>query len=106
MDATAYIVNGRKVSREEFLAGSPPFEEALASHEPPGGTRSANWPLESDALGVHPSQRKEAYEESVSVGVPTYYNERGQAVLESPAHRKRLCRALGIHDRNGGYGDP
>jgi hypothetical protein len=65
-----------------------------------------NWPLCSDALGVHPSQVGEAVAHAQKIGVPTEFNSEGQAVFTSAAHRKRYARAVGFRDRNGGYSDP
>jgi hypothetical protein len=65
-----------------------------------------SWPIHSDAAGVHPSQIAEAKEESRRLGVPTDFDNKGCAVLTDPAHRKRYARAIGLHDRRGGYGDP
>jgi hypothetical protein len=71
------------------------------------GRRSgATWPMESDALGVHPDQVAEARKESERLGVPTNFTSDGKAILESRAHRKAFAEALGFYDRNGGYGDP
>lgn len=73
------------------------------------GLRAAtpgNWPMKSDAAGVHPSQVGAAYNESVSLGVPTRFDsETGQAIFESRGHRKAFLRAKGMYDRSGGYGD-
>ena len=60
----------------------------------------AGWPVLSDAMGVHPDQRQEAYEESVALGVPTEYNSKGQAVVTSESHRRKLAKGLQLHDRN------
>lgn len=68
--------------------------------------KHANWPMKSDALGVHPSQIEEAREESRKMGVPTDFTKDGRAILTSARHRKRYAEAHGIYDRNGGYGDP
>ena len=72
------------------------------------GTRHApgNWPMESDAAGVAASQVKEATEHANSIGIPTNFTEEGSAIFTSAQHRKDYCRAIGMHDRNGGYGDP
>jgi hypothetical protein len=99
-----YLVNGREVSREEFTAGSK-LGEVLAGNVP-SSPHAAGWPILSDALGVHPSQIAEAMAANRKAGVPTEYTKDGRAVVTDPGHRKRLARSLGIHDRNGGYGDP
>lgn len=64
------------------------------------------WPMYSDAAGVHPDQRKEAYEASVKQGCPTNFDALGRAVFTSQKHKKQYCEANGLYDRNGGYGDP
>ena len=77
------------------------FQAEHVKTRPPG-----NWPMESDSLGVDPSQIKEAEAESIRLGIPTRFTSDGCAVLESPSHRKRLAEAYGYFDRNGGYSDP
>jgi len=61
------------------------------------------WPIECDASGVHPAQRKAAYQESVRNGVPTLFTDDGRAVLRDKGHRKKYLKSLGIVDRNS-YG--
>jgi len=67
---------------------------------------SGNWPMHSDGAGVHPRQRDAAYRESVKMGVPTGFDERGRAIFETQKHRKDYCEANFLHDNDGGYGDP
>ena len=67
---------------------------------------AGTWPMHSWAAGVHPSQRKEAYDESVRVGVPTQFDANGDAIFTSRKHRKDYCKAKGLCDWNAGYGDP
>ncbi|HOK67210.1 MAG TPA: hypothetical protein PK054_12610 [Anaerohalosphaeraceae bacterium] len=69
-------------------------------------TRTATWPMVSVAVGVHPSQREEAMREAAAMGVPTEFNENGDAIFRSAKHRKAFCRAFGFYDKNGGYSDP
>lgn len=69
---------------------------------PPG-----NWPMKSDAMGVHPDQIPEVEAHSRKVGVPTHFDrETGQAILTSRDHRFKYARAIGMFDRDAGYGDP
>lgn len=66
-----------------------------------------NWPMESFGLGVPVQSIPEMERRCVELGVPTHFNRQtGDAILESRTHRRRLCRALKIHDRNAGYSDP
>jgi hypothetical protein len=75
-------------------------EHAGTKHTP------GNWPLKSDAAGVHPNQIKEAHAHSVKIGIPTQFTPDGRAIFTGRKHRKDYCRAIGLHDRNGGFGDP
>ncbi|MBN1460881.1 MAG: hypothetical protein JXA57_15215 [Armatimonadetes bacterium] len=60
----------------------------------------------SMAAGVDPSQVDEARRQSVEMGVPTDFTPDGDAIFTSRSHRKRYCEKVGLHDRDGGYGDP
>jgi hypothetical protein len=64
-----------------------------------------NWPMYSDAAGVHPSQAKQASEDCAAKGVPTRFDSEGRAIFESRGHRKAFLRAHGMVDKSGGYGD-
>jgi hypothetical protein len=82
------------------------YKRNLEAEHGPARGGCASWPMKSDAAGVHPSQSKEAYEHSVSVGVPTQFDPRtGQAIFTDRSHRKRYLAARGFIDRNAGYGD-
>lgn len=98
-----YSLNGRKVDRQEFLKHSAGLKGILKARK--FNTISTGWPLHSDALGVNPDQRQEAYEESVRMGVPTHFDEEGCAILISRQHKRRYCEANGMFDRDAGYGD-
>jgi hypothetical protein len=65
-----------------------------------------NWPMKSDAAGVHPDQIQEAVNHSIKNGVPTSFTSDGRAIFTDANHRKKYCRLIGLHDRNGGYRDP
>lgn len=68
--------------------------------------RPGCWPMVSDAVGVHPDQVIDAQKHAEKIGVPTRFNALGQAIFESPGHRKAYCERTGRYDRNAGYGDP
>tara|TARA_R110002167_G_scaffold47431_7_gene140473 strand:- start:7091 stop:7462 length:372 start_codon:yes stop_codon:yes gene_type:complete len=71
---------------------------------PVGGC--ASWPMKSDAAGVHPDQCQEFSENSAKMGVSTEFDKKtGQAIFTSRSHRAKYLKAMGFHDRNGGYGD-
>lgn len=80
----------------------------LRWHDEPEGrvVLRAQWPMKSDALGVHPSQIAEARELSVKFGVPTDFTPDGRAILNDPHHRRQYAESQGFYDRNGGYSDP
>jgi hypothetical protein len=71
---------------------------------PVGGC--ASWPMKSDAAGVHPDQCQEFSKNSAKMGVSTEFDKKtGQAIFTSRSHRAKYLKAMGFHDRNGGYGD-
>ena len=66
----------------------------------------AKWPVLSDAAGVNPAQIPEAKRELAAKGVKVDFTNDGRAIFTDPKHRREVCRAMGLFDRNGGYGDP
>lgn len=63
--------------------------------------------MASDAAGVNPIQIPEMKEALRKAGAPCDFHPRtGQAIFTSRAHRQQVVRAMGLHDRNGGFGDP
>lgn len=60
----------------------------------------------STALAVPPQYRGKAMARAKELGVPTFFNERGEPVWESRGHRKRFCERIEVYDMNGGYSDP
>jgi len=83
---------------------SPCIRDLGAEHKVCKST--TGWPMYSDAMGVHPDQIPEAVESAKRHGVPTDFLPDGRVEWTSPSHRKNYCRAYGVHDKNGGYGDP
>lgn len=63
------------------------------------------WPIHSDAAGCHPDQIPEMQAHLASRGVKADYTPDGRVILENRGHRRQVLRALGLHDRDGGYGD-
>lgn len=74
--------------------------------EAPGGHLPQCWPMWSDTGGCHPDQVGEWKSALAKEGVSAEFNGKGAIKWESASHRKRCCEALGMFDRNGGYGDP
>ena len=82
------------------------WERDLAMEQGVGSSYSGNWPMKSDACGVHPKDAVDASKKASQMGVPTSFDSKtGQAIFESRSHRARYMKARGFHDRNGGYGD-
>lgn len=65
------------------------------------------YPMVCTAAGVHPAQVREQIAHLKHKGVrTTHYTKDGDPIFEDKRHRKEVCEALGLFDRNGGYGDP
>lgn len=67
---------------------------------------TTTWPLYSDAMGVAPSQVQQAMTDAHQKGVKLEFTSDGRAIFQSAKHRREVCRAYGMIDRNGGYSDP
>jgi hypothetical protein len=65
-------------------------------------------PIHSESLGVNPNQCKEAYDHSVRIGVPTEFDNEGQAVFRSEGHKKNYCREMShrLKDQDTSDSDP
>jgi len=74
-------------------------EHARTAHNP------GNWPMVSNAASVHPDQVGEAVALDNERGVPTEYTRRGQPIFRDRGHRRDWCRAHGLRDNDGGFGD-
>lgn len=83
--------------------------EASSYFNPHSGisTVPANYPMVSSAAGVHPGQIKEHMEHLRQKGCgQVNHTKDGDIIFESKGQRKRVCEALGLYDRSGGYSDP
>lgn len=86
------------------LTATRDFRAEQCPKKDPHGVTPGGWPRESEiAFGVHPKQRKQFADKCKRLGVPTHITERGNAILESPSHQKRLAKALGMYDRAAWY---
>lgn len=82
------------------------WQRDFGAEQGAGSSFSQNWPMRSDACGVHPSDADKAGKASAEMGVPTRFDSKtGQAIFESRNHRAKYMKARGFYDRNGGYGD-
>jgi hypothetical protein len=62
--------------------------------------RSQAYPYASYAMGVHPKQLPEAREQLARAGVSTDFTPDGDPIITSRAHRRKVMKAVGMHDRN------
>jgi hypothetical protein len=70
-------------------------------------TVPSNYPMVSSAAGVHPAQIKEHMEHLRKMGCgQVNHTKDGDVIFESKSQRKKVCEALGLYDRNGGFSDP
>jgi len=99
-----YIIDGREVSRDEFI-DSEKLEDILETGKTPGGTPSNGYPFYSYAAGVGHENREEASKICRKAGFPTEFNKDGDPLFTSQAHRKKYCKQFELYDRNAGYGD-
>ena len=72
---------------------------------------AGNFPMVSSAAGVAVSQIDEAEKRSQEPGmVPIEFSREteteGDAIFTSRKHRKEYCESVGLHDKDGGIGDP
>lgn len=102
-----YFPLGKAPKRVKDRDGTHLYRDIAAEHSEQPNVRCSNWPMKSYALGVNPAQCAQAEAEALALGVPTRFDRStGDALLESPSHRRKLARALGLHDRNAGFSDP
>lgn len=101
MAKIGYSINGKRVTRQEFLkhrrkgkAGVPMISKAYSR------------PLVSTNLGIHPddvAKENENLQREGETGM--HFRKDGKAVFTSRAARARELRRSGLHDCDGGYSD-
>lgn len=79
-------------------------DSCLRSYRIPRVARTG-WPMESEALGVHPDQIEEYAKDAARKGVPTQFTEEGNPIFESRKHRYNYMKLYGYYDKDAGYGD-
>lgn len=97
-----YFVNGVEVSKAEY---DKAFPAQFSGKVETVNKTSKCWPRLSDSMGVHPNQRRAAYEASVKQGVPTEFHEDGRAIIRDNAHQRDLQKVLGVINKDAGYGE-
>lgn len=99
-----YKLNGKRVSREEFLAGVP--GGFLSAPPMTANTYTEHSPLISDGCGVMKAQVKEARDAIVRHGIQgAAVLDNGQVRFTSRRARKEFLRMRGLVDSDGSYGD-
>jgi len=101
-----FLVEKRKSEVECVICGAMAGRDYCGEHNK-HGTSTGAWtkPLISQALGVAPSQVKEAERRHREVGCPTDFTKGGQAIIRSRDHRNKLLKLNNMRDRDAGYGD-
>lgn len=74
--------------------------EMLGAASPPGGQQPSTYPMKSMALGVHGTQRAEAYERNRKHGVNVSYDRCGRAVIPDAGEHKKLMKLEGLKQNN------
>lgn len=99
-----YILNGQKVSREEFLKGAN--DDFLKAPALAANTYSAHDPLKSDGLGCMKSQVKDLRDVIKKHNIQgVQVKNDGQLEITSRRGRKELLAVRGMVDNDGSYGD-
>lgn len=65
----------------------------------------SGYPRLSGSMGVHRTQREEAMALDAKRGVPTEYSPDGRPEFRTRGHQKAWCKAHGVVNQDGGYGD-
>lgn len=100
-----FEVEKRKVTVKCVICGGKAGRNIALEHA--GNTAPSPWnsPLLSQALGVAPSQVKEAERRHREVGCPTDFTKDGRAIIRSRDHRNKLLKLNRMRDRDASYGD-
>ena len=99
-----YVLNGKPVTREEFLKGAN--DDFLKAPALTSNTYSQHDPLKSDGLGCMKSQVKDLRDVIRKHNIQgVQVKESGQLEITSRRGRKELLRVRGLVDNEAGYGD-
>lgn len=90
---TVYKINGKEVSRSEFLKARKvrlgvPYSAKTFTDE-----RC----IVSEAAGVHPDQIADSVEHAKRNGVPTHFDSEGRPHFKSFRHQERYLNLIGMH---------
>lgn len=93
-----YFLDGRPATKAQVDEAFPPRLDEFSAPALVGCGEKWRRGVESNAMGVHPSQRQEAMAEAERVGVPTHFNEKGNPVFHDRGHWKRYMKAHNFVD--------
>ena len=94
-----------KAPEKVLIEGQWAKRSIVAEHSGHHDT-NGNYPMKCEASGVNPEQIGEARRLLSAHGTQADFTSDGRPIYTSAAHRKGCLKAFGLHDRNGGYGDP
>lgn len=102
---TVYFLDGVEVTKAKFDATFPSRLKELLSGDGPGVEvntlhRSACWPMESQAMGVHPRQVAKENERLRAAGSKCYHRRNGKLVIPSQGERKKVMKLKAMRDNN------
>lgn len=89
-------------------AGTNIFKRSIFEDDSLPGKRTgriAAWPLVSTAAGIDPEDIPAAKDYLAQHGVRTEFTPAGDPVFRDRRHRYEHCKAVGLVDRDGGFGD-
>lgn len=101
-----YFIDDKEVTEEEYRAKSPKKGKEFLDGEPMALMETSGaWPRKSDALGIHPKQKKKMEAMFKHHGVPTEFDATdGRAIIRNNAHQRDIMKVLKCHNNDGGYG--
>lgn len=101
-----YVLNGKTVSRDEFLGRGPKNKDWLKEGFATANTYRQHDPLVSDGLGVMKAQVPEMREEIRKRNIQgVLVRDNGQLEITSRQGRREVMRMRGLGDADAGYGD-
>ena len=93
---------------DEVSESVKPFWEPVETSVKASKRRNVNggWPFASMAAAIDPEDIPVEQALLRQHGVLTEYTRTGEPIFRDRAHRKAHLRAVGMYDRDAGYGDP
>jgi hypothetical protein len=96
---THFYLDDKEVTEKAYRKRyPPPPDEHFELNGQTGDSKG--WPIASDAISVHPNQRKEHERMCQDKKVPTETTPDGRVIFRDRQHRKNYMREFGYIDRN------